>query len=226
MSFLNRFVYIFTSPGRVFEDVSEGRSSWWEPWIYQSVIYVVAGFLSLPIQRKVAALNPRDLPPEQLKEQLELMARFAWVQIVATPPLLLLLGLVLAGITYVLVTILSSQATFKKYFTLTLYASVIGALSLLVSNLVVRWRGIDSIRTVHDAQVTLGLGFLAPEGSDVLFAVLSTVNVFTVWSLWVLALGLMYVFGMSRNAAVIAVIPWWLISVLFSVFGAAFGGAG
>jgi hypothetical protein len=226
MHFVNRFVWIFTSPTRVFDDVREGRASWWEPWVWQSVLYAIAGVMSMPIQRAVAELNSNDLPPDQLQQQLEMMERFGWVQIVGTPPILLLLGLVLAGITYVLVSILSSRANFKQYFTVTLYASIIGAVSLLVSNLVVRMRGVESIRTVQDAQVTLGLGFLAPEGDTLLFGILSTVNVFTVWSLAVLALGLMHVFGMSRNSAIACVVPWWLISVVFSVVGTALGGAG
>lgn len=226
MAMLNRLVWLFTAPTKVFDDIREGRAPWWQPWIWQSILYGVAGYLSLPVQRRVAELNPRGLSPEQLDKQLAAMAKFAWLQIIATPPMVLLFGLALAGLTYILVTILSSQANFKRYFTITLYSSIIGGLSMIVSTLVVRWRGVESIRTAQDAQVTFGLGFLAPEGHGVLAAMLSTVNVFSVWGFFILGLGLMRVFGMSRNQAIACVIPWWLISLAMAAAGSAFSGLG
>jgi hypothetical protein len=226
MGLLNRFIWIFVSPTRVFDDVRDGRSPWWEPWIWQSIIYAIAGYISLPIQRAVTELNADNLSPEQLEQQLSAIDRFGWLQVVATPPLILLLGLFLAGVTYVLVTILSSRANFRQYFTITLYASLIGGVAMLVSNIAVRLRGLDAIRSVQDAQVTIGLGFLAPEGSTAAYAVLSTINVFSIWSFVVLGLGLMRVFDMSRNQAIACVVPWWVISVIFSVLGAALGGLG
>lgn len=226
MSLLNRLVWIFTAPTRVFDDVREGRASWWEPWIWQSILYMIAAWLSLPIQRRIAELNPRGLSPDQLEKQAQAMAKFAWLQIVATPPMILVFGLALAGVTYIVVTILSSRANFRQYFTITLYSSIIGGLSMVVSNLVVRMRGVETIRTAQDAQVTFGLGFLAPEGHSVVAAMLSTVNVFSIWGFVILGLGLMRVFGMTRNQAIACVIPWWLISLALAAGGAAFSGLG
>jgi hypothetical protein len=226
VSFFNRLVWIFVSPSRVFSDISEGRAPWWQPWVWQSILYVIAGLISLPIQRTVAELNLNDLPADQLQKQLELMDRFGWVQMAGTPFLLLLLGLLLAGVTYVLVTILSPQANFRKYFTLTLYVSIIGALSLIVGNVAVRMRGLDAIRTIEDSQITLGLGFLAPEGNTLVYGILSTINVFSIWSFVVLGMGLMAIFGMSRGNAIACVLPWWVIAVIFTVMGAAFSGMG
>jgi hypothetical protein len=217
-------VWIFVSPARVFAEIREGNARWWQPWIWQSVIYLIAGYLSLPIQRAVMELNVNDLSPDDLAKQLEFMDRFGVLQILATPVLLLLFSLALAGITYVLVTILSSKANFRQYFTITLYASIIGALSMLVSTVVVRMRGVETIRVPEDAQVSLGLGFLVPEG--MWHAVLNSVEVFAVWSLILIGMGLMHVFDMTRKQAVACVIPWWVIIALFAIMGQAFGGLG
>jgi hypothetical protein len=224
MSLVNRLVWIFVSPARVFAEIREGNARWWQPWIWQSVIYLIAGYLSLPIQRAVMELNVNDLSPDDLAKQLEFMDRFGVLQILATPVLLLLFSLALAGITYVLVTILSSKANFRQYFTITLYASIIGALSMLVSTVVVRMRGVETIRVPEDAQVSLGLGFLVPEG--MWHAVLNSVEVFAVWSLILIGMGLMHVFDMTRKQAVACVIPWWVIIALFAIMGQAFGGLG
>jgi len=224
MSLVNRLVWIFVSPARVFAEIREGNARWWHPWIWQSVVYLIAGYLSLPIQRAVMELNVNDLSPDDLAKQLQFMDRFGVLQILATPVLLLLFSLALAGITYVLVTILSSRANFRQYFTITLYASIIGALSMLVSTVAVRMRGVETIRVPEDAQVSLGLGFLVPEG--VWHAILGSVEVFAVWSLVLIGMGLMHVFDMTRKQAIACVVPWWVIIALFAIMGQAFGGLG
>jgi hypothetical protein len=226
MGFVNRLIWIFVSPSRVFEDIRRDTVSWWQPWVWQSIFYVAAGYLSLPVQRAVAALNRDGLPADQLDQQLELIDRFWWLQLTGTPPVLLLVGAALAGLTYVLVTILSPTAKFKQYFTITLYASIIGSISMLLSAVLVRMRGVETIRTAMEAQVSLGLGFLAPEGNPVLFAVLSSIEVFAIWSLVVLGMGLVKVFDMSRNQAIACVIPWWIIYVIMAIVGSAVGGLG
>jgi hypothetical protein len=226
MGFVNRLIWTFVSPTRVFDDIRNGEVSWWQPWAWQSILYVIAGYLSQPVQRAVLALNPQDLPPDQLEQQLATMDKLIWVQLAGTPPMLILVGAALAGITYVLVTILSSSASYKKYFTITLYANIIGAVSYIVSTVVLRARGVDLIRTAQDAQVSLGLGFLAPEGNSVLYAALSKIDVFTVWSLILIGMGLMKVFDMSRGQAIACAIPWWVIAFLFTLMGQAFGGMG
>jgi len=224
MSLVNRLVWIFVSPARVFAEIREGNARWWHPWIWQSVVYLIAGYLSLPIQRAVMELNVNDLSPDDLAKQLQFMDRFGVLQILATPVLLLLFSLALAGITYVLVTILSSRANFRQHFTITLYASIIGALSMLVSTVAVRMRGVETIRVPEDAQVSLGLGFLVPEG--VWHAILGSVEVFAVWSLVLIGMGLMHVFDMTRKQAIACVVPWWVIIALFAIMGQAFGGLG
>jgi len=222
MGWLNRVLWIFVSPSRTFADVREGKVKWWEPWIVQAILATVAGYIAIPAQRAVLELNAHGATPEQLEQTLGYFDRFKWAQLAVVPPMMLLVGLALAGITYVLVTMLSSKANFRQYFTVTLFASIIGGLSMLVSSAVVRARGADAIRTPEDAQVSLGLGFLAPEG--VAHAILGAIDVFAVWSLVLIGMGLMNVFDMSRRHAVFCVIPWFLVYLLLSVVGQAFGG--
>lgn len=226
MSFVNRLIWIFISPSRVFADIRSGSVSWWQPWLWLSILATVAAYIAQPAQRAVTALNLRDLPPEQVEQQLEMMDRFGWLFPLPTPFLVLLFGAALSGLTYVLVTIISSNAKFKQYFTIVLYGGVIGVVSTLLSSILVHLRGVENIRTAMDAQISLGLGFLAPEGNSLLFAVLSTVEVFTIWSLVVIGLGLMRVFDMTRNQAIACVIPWWVIGAILALMGAAFGGMG
>ena len=112
MGWLNRVLWIFVSPSRTFADVREGKVKWWEPWIVQAILATVAGYIAIPAQRAVLELNAHGATPEQLEQTLGYFDRFKWAQLAVVPPMMLLVGLALAGITYVLVTMLSSKANF------------------------------------------------------------------------------------------------------------------
>ena len=227
MRFFNRLLWIFTSPSLVFEDIKEGISPWWQPWVWMSAIYVVVGYFAKPIQTATIELNPSGLPPEQLDQQLEIMESWGyWAQLAGTPLIMLVVGLAVAGLSYILVSILSERANFKKYFTLTLYSSVVGALSSVVATMVIRMKGIDAIRSAADAKFSIGLGFLAPEEGALVRAVLTSVDFFTIWSFVLVVMGLMYVFDMSRRHAIYCVIPLWVIQVLFLLIGEVTGNMG
>lgn len=224
MGFFNRFQWIFISPTRVFADVKEGNAPWWQPWVWISVIYVVVGYFSVPIQMAVLELNPNDVSADQLDQQIGFLESFWWLQLITTPIMMLVVTLIVAGLSYILVSILSDQANFKKYFTINLYSGIVGTLSTVLTTLVVRMRGIDSIQTVADARFSIGLGFLAPEEGALVRSVLLSVDFFSVWAYVLVVMGLMYVFGMSRKHAIYCIIPLWIMQVLFLVIGEVTGG--
>jgi len=226
MSFLNRVGWIFVSPANVFVDIREGRAPWWQPWLCLSLIYMVIGYLSMPIQLAVMETNPSNLTLDQLDQQIEMTEKFGMLQLLATPVIMLIIGLVIGGITYIAVSIMSAKATFKQYFSLAIFASLVTVPSQLISTLVLRARGTESIRSAEDAYVSISLRFLAPEDSGILKALLSTIEFFSIWSLVVLAMGLMAIFGLSRGQSIVAILPWWLISVVMALISQALGGLG
>jgi len=226
MSFFRRLVSIFISPAVVFADIRDGSATWWQPWLWMSVIYMIVGYFSIPIQRAVTLLNERGLGQEELALAVEQFDKWVLVQLFATPVLLLVTSLLFAGLTYILVTILSPNSTFKKYFTIMLWASVVGSVSNIISTIVVRARGVDLIRTADDARVSLGLAFMAPEGSRVGLGILQATDFFALWSLALVAVGIMAVFGMSKGQAIACVVPLWLIYVAISLLGTLLGAVG
>jgi hypothetical protein len=227
MDFFNRFVWIFTSPSKVFSDVKEGKASWWQPWVWMSAIYIVVGYYARPIQIAVTELNLGNLTPEQLDKRLELMEGWMyWVQLASTPLVMLVAALAVSGISYILVSILSERANFKKYFTISLYTSIVASLASVVATLVIRMKGVETIRTAADAKFSIGLAFLAPEEGMLVRAILSSVDFFSVWSYVLIAMGLMHVFDMSRKNAIYCLIPIWMIQVLFLLIAEATGSMG
>jgi hypothetical protein len=214
MAFINRLQWIFISPNLVFADIKEGKVAWWEPWLWVSIILTVVGYFSLPIQRVVIRMNPSDLTAEQLEKQIELFERFGIFQLLVTPVVLLAVGAAVAGLAYILVSILSAKADFKRFFTLYFYGSVIASLTTVINVLVVRMKGVETLRAPEEAQFSIGLGFMAPTDGAVVKALFSGIEFFSIWSLVVIAMGLMHVFDMPRKHAIYSVIPLWLMSVI------------
>ena len=227
MGFFNRFVWIFVSPSKVFADIKEGKASWWQAWVWLSVIYLIVGYFSKPVQLAVMELNPSDLPLDQLDKQLEIMEGWGyWVQLAATPVILLVGALIVVGLSYILVSILADRASFKQYFSLNMYAGIVASLATVMTTLVIRMKGMDAIQTVADAKFSIGLAFLAPEEGALARALFSSVDVFSIWSYVLIVMGLMYVFEMARRQAIYCIIPLWLLQVLFLLIAEVTGGMG
>jgi hypothetical protein len=213
MAFFQRVLWIFVSPAAVFDDIKEDRVSWWQPWVASSVILMIVGYFSLPIQRAVAAMNPSNMPPETLEKQLEMLDKYGLLQtLIGTPVTILVIGLISAGLGYILVPILSERARFGRFFTIVLYGGIIASCTAVVNVLVIRMKGVDTLRAPEDAVFSVGLSFLAPAQGVVWKSLASSLELFGIWSLVVVAMGLMRVFEMPRNHAIWCVVPLWLLT--------------
>jgi hypothetical protein len=224
MSFLNRFVWIITSPSKVFEEIREGKAQWWQPWLIAGLIYVVVGFFAMPIQLAVMELNLSDVSIDQLDKQIELTEKFGVVQLAATPVLMLIIGLMVSGLTYILVSIFAADANFKKYFAITWWASVVVSFGQILSTIIIRLRGVDTIRSVDDSSVSVSLKFLAGESGLFVKGLLASIDFFSIWSFVLIAMGVMHVFGLNRNQALICLVPWALIYVAMTILGMVMSG--
>jgi hypothetical protein len=222
MDFLKRLVWIFVSPNRVFDDIRERRVSWWQPWFVVSLFYMVITWMSLPIQTALAELNP-ELTTEQIDQQVQFTEQFGLIFVALSPVGALLFTLLVAGLSYIAVTIASRAATFKQYLTLIFFAGIVGVIGSLVSTVMVRARGLENITGPVDAQMTLSLRTLAPDNA-VLRGVLGSFEFFAIWSLVLVVMGLMRIFGMSRAQSIMVAVVLWIISAIGLVLNEVFTG--
>ncbi len=221
-----RVFAIFRSPVKVFCDIDRGVP-WWEPWVVVSLLNVMIAYVIIPINVRLFSLNPHGLSPEELTQQMETMQTFAmkYLGVITAPVSVLFAALVFSAVSYVVVSVFSERPDFRKHITVYLYSSVIFSAGVLVSNLIVRWKGVENIKTVGDAVAPLGPAAFVPAGEKIWFALLSTLDIFSLWSYVVFGLGVMYVFGLSGRAAMLSIVPLWLLAVLIALIGARFGGA-
>jgi hypothetical protein len=226
MIYLNRLLWVFASPSRLFADVREGRAAWWEAWIWVSLTGIVAGYLLMPASMLVIELNETGQTIDQVDAQLEFMEKWGTVLLATTPVTVLIQSLIVFGLGYITVSILSASANFKKFFTIGLFAGIVANCASLFNALIVRFRGLESIQTAADAQVSVSLAFLAPDAGVWVRSLLSSLEFFSIWALVLVAMGLMRVFDMTRNQAIACVVPLWLLFFLQRLLSVAFGGVG
>lgn len=225
MNFLNRLVWIFVSPHRVFDDIREHRVSWVQPWILSSLFYILITWIMLPVQSVLLELNT-EMTTEQIDQQLDILERFGFMWIILAPAGVLLITFVTAGLSYIVVTMASRAATFKQYFALSFYTGIVGMTGQLISSIIVRVRGLDAIQEPQDAQLSLSLRALVPEGSAVVRGLMGSIEFFALWSLVLIVMGLMRIFGMSRAQAIGVAVMLWVLYAATVIIGEIFGGMG
>jgi hypothetical protein len=226
MGLFNRLIWIFVSPSKVFADIREGKAAWWEGWIWVTITGVIGAYFLLPVSMIVIEINEHGLPIEQVDAQLDFVEKWGTLLLATTPVAVLVQSLVVFGLGYILVSILSPVANFKKFFAIGLYSSIVANCSVLLTALVVRMRGLDAILTPGDAEFSLGLSFMAPEEGVLLKSLCTSIEFFSIWALVLVAIGLMRVFDMSRKNAIICVVPLWLLFFLQRLMSVLFGGFG
>ncbi|MCI0451531.1 MAG: YIP1 family protein [Candidatus Latescibacteria bacterium] len=224
MDFLKRLVWIFTSPGRVFDDIREHRVAWVQPWLLSSAIYAFITWIAMPIQRAVLEVHP-DLTTEQLEQQLEVMDKFGFMWVILAPAGALVITFVMAGLSYIAVTLASRAANFKQYLTLSFFTGIVGMMGQLVSAVIIRGRGLESIAGPEDAQMALSLRALAPDNAA-MRGLFGSFEFFAIWSLVLVVMGLMRIFGMSRGQSIAVAVVLWALYAGMMIIAEAFGGMG
>ena len=238
LSLLDQVVGIFISPAEVFEDVrrSPARTgTWLIPLIVFIVISVVSGFLifgDTRVQAQIQELTSKKmeqmvregkLTPEQAQRAEEfssassgfaLAARVAG-QIIVPP---------IAFFLVVLVYFLGGKLFFKTTATFAKTAEVVGvgyyvlALEVIVTTILVL-----AIGSMY-ASPSAALAISSFDPGNKIHVLLSKLNVFTVWYLVLVSIGLARIF--ERRASLVSgmVFGFWIVWVVIQILlGGSFG---
>ncbi len=221
--FLQSVLDIFIDPMKVFPRIRAGLT-WWKPFVLASVIGMINAYFMSPFQLKRIELNPRDLSPEQVEAALERVQKFGFVGLIFTPIVFIIIYLIMAGIVHIVINIMSSESNYKKTLSLVSYAGLISILGQVITTVILRMRGVDSVETMSDMKMSLSLAAFFPDLKGAGYAFLESLSVFSIWYYILFLLGVSVIFRMSRSRALVPVIVMWLISFLFLYLGSAFGG--
>jgi hypothetical protein len=220
--FLQSILDVFIDPVKVFQRIEAGLT-WWKPYVLVAVISIINGYFMIPFQVKMIALNPRDLPPEQVEAAIENTSKFGVYFLFLAPVGILIVYFIVAGILHLMINLMTSKANFKKTLSLISYLSLVSILGQIVTSVVLLAKGVDSIESVADMKVSFGLAALMPEVEGAGYALMESLSIFNIWYYILFLLGAAAIFKMSKGKAAVPVVALWVLSFLFALLGSMFG---
>jgi hypothetical protein len=228
MNVLSRIFGVFFEPGKVFADIAERPSAAWLPPMVIAVLmgmgfsYAVSTHIGWDqIVRKTIANNPRtaDLTAEQREQAVERGAKiggtFAWVGAVVGPPLF---TLIIAGIlTGLFNALLGTDLKFSTMFSITAYAFLIRGLYSILLVLIMYLKPTEEF-DIQLSPFSIGGYLNRQETPKWLFSLAGSIDLFTIWTIVVLAIGFSVAskkLSFSKCLTAIA-IPWlvWVVALM------------
>ncbi|WLR43236.1 Yip1 family protein [Bacillus carboniphilus] len=201
---------VFTSPGLQFERLRE-RPTVWVPLLVLIILWALDGFL-----RAISY----DYEPELIEGVTLEQAKF-WGMIGGTGGALIAVpigSLISAVIVLIIAKIAQKKPTFKQLYSFALYASVVGIVGALLNSILFYILGF-SISEKTPELTSLG-SLIESEGA--LQGFLNSIELFTIWSTVIFAIGLEKVVGLSKRSAWIISIAFLLVLIIISVVTASF----
>jgi Yip1 domain len=226
-----RVGYTFASPSKTFEDIKRGNKSFWLPLILIALsAYFVFGTVVQRIGiRQVTEnqihMNPRAedqmaaATPEQKEKAYKFWDGFTEVMFIGGPLIGLVIALIVAAVLMGTINFgFGGRAKFSEVFAVVYYAWLPGIIKWLLGAAAI-WAGMapESFNIKNFAPTNLG-AFLDPvETNKALYALATSLDFTTVWTVALLGIGIATVAGVKRKAGYIAAFGWWTIIVAFSV---------
>ena len=231
-----RVANTFIAPSATFEDIKRGNRSWWLPLILLAIVsYALFAAVSQRIGLQQAVDNQirmnsnaeaqlAQLTPEQRAMREKIAADVIEGVFLANPVLTIVtIALLSLGLLGTINFGFGGRASYGSVLAVWFYAWLPGAIKTLLGIIVI-YAGLapESFNIKNFAPTNVG-AFLDPTAvNKALYALASSVDVVTVWTLVLLGMGVATVAGVKRRFGYLAVFGWWTIFVLFSVAWAAF----
>ena len=228
-----RVAGVLFSPGETFRDIAR-RPDIVGPLLLLVVFGFIATALILPrfdfeamTAQQTAAMKKQN--PNMTDDDAERIAKFgkasatvmAWV----SPLLQLAWFALVAGVLLLAFRMFGGEGTFKQAFSVTLYSWIPRLLQSVVMVIVVLARGtVDpmSMATV----VKSNPAFLVDMSEQpVLFSLLSSFDLFAIWSLVLFVIGFSAMAKTSKGKAAAIVVSLWLVTIAIKLGFAALGAA-
>ncbi len=235
LSEAQRLLDTFIAPSKTFADLRRS-ANWWAPFLISLVVSLI--FVSVVDQkvgfRKVVEnqlrAQPKQaerierLPADQREKAMQQQAGITkWISYGFTLILLAWYAIVALVLLATLKFGASAEVKYKTLFAVVIYASLPGILKVLLAILSLV-AGVSGDAFTFQNPVATNPGyFIDPASSPVLYSLLTSVDVFTIWTLVLGAIGITCISKVKTGTAFAVVFGWFGVLVLIGVgFAAAF----
>jgi hypothetical protein len=229
-----RIVDTFIAPSKTFTDLRRS-AVWWAPFLLLSIFslaffYVVGQKIGF---RKVAetqvqaspkaAARMDNLPADQRDQALDRQAKGTQYFCYGYPLVLLLINLIISAVLFATFKF-GAGATLKfgTAFAVVMYAGLPGILKLTLAIVSIMAGASADSFSLQNPVATNPAYFMTLGASPFLYSLLSSFDVFLIWTLVISSIGFTCVTKVKRGTAFGIVFGWW---ILFTLIGAALGTA-
>ena len=226
-----RITNTFIAPTKTFTDLRRS-ASWWAPWLLMAIVglffvYAMDRQVSFEqIARNEVARNPKTveqldkLSPEQRAKQMSFATSLTRDISYATPAVQLIAFVVIAGVlmgTFNLAA--GASIPFKAMLAIVVYGSLPSIISGLLG-IVSLFAGVDPAGfNVRNPVATNPAYFMDPSGNKFLYSMASMLDVFVLWSIVLMGIGVACNSKVKRGTAIGLILAWYLV---YKMVGAAF----
>jgi hypothetical protein len=233
LSEAQRLIDTFIAPAKTFTDLRRS-AMWWAPFLLIVIVSVL--FVSVVDQkigfRKVfdniiqqqpkQAERIENLPTDQRESMLQKQTAFTKGISYAAPVIGLIVYAIFAGVFFATLKFAANaDVTFSSMYALIVYTRLPELLRALLATLsIVAGVSSDSFNIENPLATNAGY-FIDPSGSAVLRALLTPLDVITIWTLVLVAIGITCIGNVKRGTAFGVVFGWFGVYILGKVAFAA-----
>ncbi len=219
------FIDIFYQPSAVFERRRDGKYGLaLLAYVLLSIVLYFAlrngmgPIMDAEMSKATAAMaakNP-NLTSEQISSMTGSMEKFASVGFAIFLPIgVFLTAAILWGVS----RLFDARESFAEAAMITTYSQIPRIIELVLNALQGLLLQPEQITSHYS--VTLGIGrFLSPTTNPFAMTLLGGIDLFTIWTLVLMAIGLSVLGGIPRSKAALAVALVWLVGLIFPLIGA------
>jgi hypothetical protein len=214
----------FIAPSKTFTDIRR-NASWWVPWIVMAIaslamVAVVDKKLGMDkVVENQLALSPKQaekldqLPPDQRASQMQTIVKFNRTVAYAYPVVLVIIVAIMAAVLLGTFNLgFGAHLTFNQCMAISMYASLPVIVKALIAILAISVGGGEGF--TFQNPVASNLGALVDPSSHFLYSIATSLDVFTIWVIFLTGLGYACVTKLKQGTCMAVVFGCWAVVVL------------
>ena len=218
VEYINRMSQVFYKPIHTFRALAEdcGKVDWLLPTVTLAILSLSSSWFikSIVESTRDAIIENQlhQLPVEQRESALDIRETVSVIGSLLLPILYFFILFAVGTVLFGLNKLLSGMASYEQVIAIYAYSSLIDAVRLLVVTPI--------IISESSLDVHIGFGLLMSEQVSRTFIghLISTIDIFDIWQVLVISIGLAVVGQISRGKTLGAVLGSWFIWLIFNAF--------
>ncbi len=220
---VERVVDTFVAPSKTFTDIKRS-ASWWVPWLLMSVfglgmVFTVEKKLGMDTAyQNQLQLSPKQLdrieqmPPDQKANAIKLGGNITRYFSYSSPLLTIVFIGIIAGVLMATFNFgFGAEVKFMQALAISMYAFLPTILKSLIATGLVGVGAAEGFTFQNPVPGSNLGGLVDPSSSTFLHSILTSIDIFTIWTLILTGIGYACVTKVKRGTCMGVVFGWWIV---------------